>query len=126
MSKKHNPGFLKLVEKAKETIKEVGPENVRQRQLEKSNFVLIDTREDREWDQGTIEGAIHLGKGVIERDMETLFPDKGKEYILFCGGGYRSALAALALEEMGYANVFSLAGGIREWKEKRLPLKNHD
>jgi|SRR5215216_1296858 len=111
---KHSEGFLKIVEDAKGRVREV---TVAETQARNPAAKLIDVREDNEWEAGHAAGAIHLGKGVIERDIETTVPDKSTELILYCGGGYRSALAADALQKIGYTNVFSMAGGWRAWKE---------
>ena len=114
---KHSEGFLKLVNDAKRRIREVTvPET--QKRIEKNPAAkLIDVREDTEWQAGHAAGADHLGKGIIERDIEAKVPDKTTEIILYCGGGYRSALAADVLQRMGYDNVFSMAGGWKAWKE---------
>jgi rhodanese-related sulfurtransferase len=114
---KHSEGFLKLVDDAKSRIREVSASETQQRMSDKRDVKLIDVREDNEWNEAHAAGAIHLGKGIIERDVETTIPDKNTELILYCGGGYRSALAADALQKMGYTNVFSMAGGWRAWKE---------
>jgi rhodanese-related sulfurtransferase len=111
---KHSEGFLNIVNDAKSRIREV---TVAETQARKANAKLIDVREDKEWEAGHATGAIHLGKGIIERDIETTVPDKATELILYCGGGYRSALATDALQKMGYTNVFSMAGGWKAWKE---------
>ncbi|HKP81508.1 MAG TPA: rhodanese-like domain-containing protein [Pyrinomonadaceae bacterium] len=111
---KHSEGFLNIVNDAKSRIREV---TVAETQARKTYAKLIDVREDNEWEAGHAAGAIHLGKGIIERDIETTVPDKAAELILYCGGGYRSALAADALQKMGYTNVFSMAGGWKAWKE---------
>ena len=111
---KHSEGFLNIVNDAKSRIREV---TVAETQARKTYAKLIDVREDNEWEAGHAAGAIHLGKGIIERDIETTVPDKATELILYCGGGYRSALAADALQKMGYTNVFSMAGGWKAWKE---------
>src|SRR6476619_3072210 len=104
---KHSEGFLKVVNDAKSRIREVTVEETKQRMKANPAAKLIDVREDNEWEAGHAAGAIHLGKGIIERDIETTVPDKATELILYCGGGYRSALAADALQKMGYTNVFS-------------------
>ena len=117
----HSAGFLKLVNEAKEHIKELSIQDVVQKQECGDELVLIDTREDNEWEKGRIKGAIHLGKGVIERDVEAKIPDKNAEIVLYCGGGFRSALAAEALQKMGYTNVSSMDGGISGWREAKLP-----
>jgi len=114
---KHTEGFLKLVDDAKSRVREVSAADTQERMRENSEAKLIDVREDKEWDAAHAAGAIHLGKGIIERDIETTVPDKNAELILYCGGGYRSALAGDALQRMGYTNVFSMAGGWRAWQE---------
>jgi rhodanese-related sulfurtransferase len=114
---KHTEGFLKLVNDSKSRIREVTVNETQQRLKENPDAKLIDVREDNEWDAAHAAGAMHLGKGIIERDIETTVPDKDTEVILYCGGGYRSALAADALQKMGYTNVFSMAGGWKAWKE---------
>lgn len=118
---KHTDGFLKIVNEAKKNIKETTVDAVVAKIKNKENFIFVDVREDEEWKQGRAKGAIHLGKGVIERDVETVIPDKKQEIILYCGGGFRSALAADALQKMGYTNVISMDGGMRVWREKGLP-----
>ena len=120
---KHTEGFLKLVNDAKSRINEVNVPETRDRMKENPNAKLIDVREDNEWDAAHAAGAIHLGKGIIERDIETTVPDKSTELILYCGGGYRSALAADVLQQMGYTNVFSMAGGWKAWKESGAPVE---
>jgi len=114
---KHSEGFLKLVDDAKSRVREVTVAETQERMNENTAAKLIDVREDNEWDAAHAAGAIHLGKGIIERDIETTVPDKNTELILYCGGGYRSALAADTLQQMGYTNVFSMAGGWKAWKE---------
>jgi rhodanese-related sulfurtransferase len=118
---KHSPGFLKLVDDAKRNIRETTVPVVAERQNKGDKFHLVDVREDDEWRAGRIRGAIHLGKGVIERDIETKLPNHADEIILYCGGGFRSALAADALQKMGYTNVVSMDGGMRAWREAGLP-----
>jgi rhodanese-related sulfurtransferase len=117
----HSEGFLKLVEGARGRVREVTVEQARERL--RAGARLLDVREDSEWERGRASGAEHLGRGVIERDIETRHPDKGEELILYCGGGYRSALAADNLQKMGYTNVHSLAGGWRAWKESGAPFE---
>jgi rhodanese-related sulfurtransferase len=114
---KHSEGFLRLVDEAKRRIREVTVEQTRERIVNDPSVKLIDVREDDEWKAGHAAGAYHLGKGIIERDIEEEVPDKSTELILYCGGGYRSALAADVLQEMGYTNVFSMAGGWKAWKD---------
>jgi rhodanese-related sulfurtransferase len=114
---KHSEAFLNIVNDAKSRIREVSVAETQQRMRDDGDVKLIDVREDNEWDDAHARGAIHLGKGIIERDIETTAPNKDTQLILYCGGGYRSALAADALQKMGYTNVFSMAGGWKAWKE---------
>ncbi len=118
---KHSEGFLRLVNDSKSRIREVTVEQTRERIDADPSVKLIDVREDNEWQAGHVAGADHLGKGIIERDIEEKVPDKSTELILYCGGGYRSALVADVLQEMGYINVFSMAGGWKAWKESGAP-----
>jgi rhodanese-related sulfurtransferase len=120
---KHSEGFLKLVDDAKSRVREVSVADTQQRMRGNGAAKLIDVREDKEWEAAHAVGAIHLGKGIIERDIEATVPDKNAELILYCGGGYRSALAADALQRMGYTNVFSMAGGWRAWQEAGGEIK---
>ena len=120
----HSPAFLRLVNDAKTRIREVAVNDVRRSREACESFYLIDVREDSEWNAGRAAGAIHLGKGIIERDIENTVPDKEAKLVLYCGGGFRSALAAEALQKMSYTNVFSLAGGWRAWKEAGLPVES--
>ena len=113
----HTEGFLRLVNDAKTRVREISVAETEQRMRENKDAKLIDVREDNEWNAEHAKGAIHLGKGIIERDIERTVPDKDTELILYCGGGYRSALATDALQKMGYTNVFSMAGGWRAWNE---------
>ena len=115
---KHSEGFLKLVNDSKSRIREVTVEQTRARMAANKDVRLIDVREDNEWEAAHASGAEHLGKGIIERDIEAEVPDKSTEVILYCGGGFRSALAADVLQQMGYTNVFSMAGG---WKPGKTP-----
>lgn len=117
----HSPEFLKLVDAAKASIREITIDEVVAKKKRGESFHFVDTREDGEWAVGRAEGAVHIGKGVIERDIEEKIPDKNADIVLYCGGGFRSALAAEALQKMGYARVSSMAGGIRGWREKGLP-----
>src|SRR5262245_27707616 len=119
---KHSPQFLKLVEDARKRVKETNVEEVKARQDRGDRFHLIDVREDGEWAKGHLPGAVHMGRGVIERDIEEQIPDKAAPLILYCGGGFRSALAADNLQKMGYTNVISMDGGIRGWREKGYPV----
>jgi len=119
--KAHNPGFLALVNEAKARIQEV--DIAEYRKMPRDSHVLIDVREDREWADGHAAGAIHLSKGVIERDIESEIPDKSTTMVLYCGGGYRSALTAAEIQKMGYTNVISLDGGWRAWNQAGLPVE---
>ena len=114
---KHSEGFLKLVDDAKSRVREVSVAETQTRLQQNREAKLIDVREDKEFDAAHATGATHLGKGIIERDIEAEVPDKNTELILYCGGGYRSALAADVLQKMGYTNVFSMAGGWKAWQE---------
>lgn len=120
---KHNPGFLKLVEQAKQLIKECTIAEVKAKLDRGEPFHFIDVREDHEFAKDHAKGARHLGRGILERDIETMIPDKQAEIILYCGGGFRSALAADSLQQMGYTNVRSMDGGIRAWREAGYPLE---
>ncbi len=115
----HTPGFLRLVDDARSRVPEVSVDEARARMANGAR--LIDVREDGEWAAGHPDGAEHLGKGVIERDVETRVPDQGEELLLLCGGGYRAVLAADALQRMGYTNVASVSGGWRAWQEAGAP-----
>lgn len=118
----HAPCFLKIVNDAKSRVKETTVDDVKHRLDRGDKFTLVDVREESEFAKDHLPGAIHLGKGVIERDVEARVPDPKTELILYCGGGFRSALAADNLQKMGYTNVISMDGGIREWREKNYPL----
>jgi rhodanese-related sulfurtransferase len=120
---KHTEGFLKIVNDAKTRIKEVTVAQTQDRLNANRDALLIDVREDNEWNAAHAAGAIHLGKGIIERDIETTVPDKATELILYCGGGYRSALAADVLQTMGFTNVWSMAGGWKAWQESGAPVE---
>jgi rhodanese-related sulfurtransferase len=127
MAHNHPPRFLKIVDDAKRRVRETNVDEVKAR-LDRSlagkdKFVLVDVREDREFEADHIAGAIHLGKGIIERDIEAKYPALDTPLVLYCGGGFRSALAADNLQKMGYTNVISMDGGIREWREKSYPLE---
>jgi rhodanese-related sulfurtransferase len=119
---KHSPGFLKLVDDAKSRVREIDVDETRRR-LESGKAKLIDVREDTEWAAGHARGAEHVGKGVIERDIEERVPDKNAELILYCGGGFRSALSADNLQRMGYTKVASMAGGWRAWEAAGGPTE---
>jgi len=119
MSKQHAPGFVALVNAAKSQIKEI---TIDEMQQHNEPYVLLDIREDHEWQNGHLPEAMHLGKGIIERDIEQTVADKKQKIVLYCGGGYRSALSAQTLQQMGYQQVLSLVGGYREWLERQLPV----
>jgi rhodanese-related sulfurtransferase len=120
---KHNPGFLKMVDAARTRVKECTVAQAKT-MLDRGEVVhFLDVREDREFAQEHAKGARHLGKGIIERDVETLIPNKGESILLYCGGGYRSVLAADALQHMGYTNVQSMDGGITGWREAGYPME---
>jgi rhodanese-related sulfurtransferase len=120
----HSEGFLKIVNDAKSRVRETTPEEVRRRQASGEPFHFVDVREDNEWQAGRAAGARHLGKGIIERDIEQTIPDKEAEIILYCGGGYRSALAADTLQQMDYRNVISMDGGWKRWRELGYPTES--
>lgn len=120
---KHNPGFLKLVEEAKKNIKESTIAAVKAKLDRGERFHFLDVREDNEFAADHARGAVHLGRGILERDIETVIPDKHAEIVLYCGGGFRSALAADNLRKMGYTNVSSMNGGIRAWREAGYPIE---
>jgi rhodanese-related sulfurtransferase len=118
---KHSPAFLRVVDDARGRVRETDVAAVRARIDRGETFHLVDVREDSEWEKGHLPGAQHVGRGVLERDIEKLIPDTGADIVLYCGGGYRSVLAADALQRMGYMNVTSMDGGFRGWKEAELP-----
>jgi len=120
--KRHQSGFLALVNDAKSRVREMNIQQYQQLLASGEQHVLIDVREESEWAAGHAKGAMHLGKGIIERDIEGKIPDQGAKLVLYCGGGYRSALAAEALQKMGYGNVISLDGGWRAYQESGLPV----
>lgn len=121
---KHSPRFLKIVDESRQAVRECTVDDIKQRLNKGETFHLVDVREDGEWANGHLPGAIHLGKGIVERDIEGRIPDVTQEIVLYCGGGYRSALAAEALQKMGYTNVISMDGGIRGWKESGYELED--
>lgn len=123
-AKHHSPGFLAIVHDAKKRIREIDIEEYKRRRESGEAGQLVDVREDHEWQLAHAAGALHLGKGVIERDIETAFPDKSTKLVLYCGGGYRSALATDNLQKMGYKNVISLDGGWRAIEASGLPLES--
>ena len=122
MAHRHPPRFLKIVDDARSRVRETNVDAVKARLDRGDKFLLVDVREESEFAKDHLPGAIHLGKGVIERDIEARVPELNTEMILYCGGGYRSALAADNLQKMGYTNVISMDGGIRGWREKSYPL----
>ena len=123
MAHQHAPRFLKIVEDAKKRVREVTVDQVKAMLDRGEKFTLIDVREESEWAKDHLPGAVHLGKGIIERDVEERLPDTAAPLVLYCGGGFRSALAADNLQKMGYTNVSSMDGGIRGWREKGFPLQ---
>src|SRR2546421_778491 len=122
MAPKHSPRFLQIVEDAKKRVRETTVDQVKARLDRGEKLVLVDVREESEYAKDHLPGALHLGKGIIERDVEQRVPDTGAEIVLYCGGGFRSALAADNLQKMGYTNVWSMDGGVRGWREKGFPL----
>ena len=118
----HSPRFLKIVNDAKSKVKETTVDQVKQKLDDGEKFLLVDVREESEFAKDHLPGAIHMGKGVIERDIETRVPDEKTPMILYCGGGFRSAMAAENLQKMCYTNVLSMDGGVREWREKKYPM----
>ena len=125
MAKHHSPRFLQIVDDVRKRVQETNVDEVKQRMDRgDDNFILIDVREESEWAKGHLPDAMHLGKGIIERDIETKVPDPNAEIVLYCGGGFRSALAADNLQKMGYQNVKSMDGGWRGWTEKGYPTQS--
>jgi len=122
MAHQHPPRFLKIVDDAKTRVRETNVVEVKERMDRGDKFLLVDVREESEFAKDHLPGAVHLGKGIIERDIEARAPDLNAEMILYCGGGFRSALAADNLQKMGYTNVISMDGGIRDWRENGYPL----
>ena len=118
----HSPRFLQIVEDAKKRVRETNIEDVKARMDRGDQFLLVDVREESEYAKDHLPGAIHLGKGIIERDIEERAPDPNAPLILYCGGGFRSALAADNLQKMGYTHVISMDGGVRGWREKGFPM----
>ena len=118
----HSPGFLAIVNEVREKISEVSVDQARERLKAGKHAALVDVREDREWEKQHASEAVHLGKGVLERDIENMFPDKSTELIMYCGGGYRSALTAEVAQRMGYKNIHSLAGGYKALLEAEWPM----
>lgn len=122
MAHQHSARFLKIVDDTRKRIREVSIDDVKARLDRGQEFTLVDVREESEYAKDHLPGAIHLGKGIIERDIEERVPELSAQIVLYCGGGYRSALAADNLQKMGYTNVLSMDGGIRGWREKHFPL----
>jgi rhodanese-related sulfurtransferase len=118
----HTPGFLKLVQDAKTRVRETNVHEVKKQLDAGEKIIVVDVREESEWARGHLPGAIHLGKGIIERDIEQRIPDRSAPLVLYCGGGFRSALAADNLQKMGYTNVLSMDGGWRGWTEAGFPV----
>jgi len=122
MAVQHPPRFLKIVDDAKQRVRETTVDEIKARLDRGDRFLLVDVREESEWQKDHLPGAIHMSKGVIERDVEHKVPDLKTEMVLYCGGGFRSALAADNLQKMGYSNVISMDGGVRGWREKGYPM----
>lgn len=120
----HSEDFNKLVANAKKNIKEINVDQLNKQLEQAKEFILIDVRESDEWFSGHLPGAIHLPRGILERDIESLVKNKETELVLYCGGGYRSALSCDNLQKMEFCNVYSLAGGIKAWNSAKLPLSN--
>jgi rhodanese-related sulfurtransferase len=122
MAHQHSPRFLQIVDDARKRVRETTVDDVKAKLDRGEQFTLVDVREESEWAKDHLPGAVHLGKGVIERDVEQKIPDTATPLVLYCGGGFRSALAADNLQKMGYTNVISMDGGIRVWREKGYPV----
>jgi rhodanese-related sulfurtransferase len=122
MAPQHPPRFLNIVDDAKHRVRETTVDEIKSRLDRGDKFVLVDVREESEWQKDHLPGAVHMSKGVIERDVEQKVPDLNAEMVLYCGGGFRSALAADNLQKMGYKNVISMDGGVRGWREKGYPM----
>src|SRR6476620_3427099 len=120
---KHSPGSMNLVSEARTSIQECTPQDVRSRQQKGETFHFVDVREDSEYAADHAAGAQHMGRGILERDIETTIPDRNAPIVLYCGGGFRSALAAESLQKMGYRNVISMDGGMRAWREAGYPVE---
>src|SRR6267154_2024059 len=123
MADQHPPRFLKIVNEAKSRVRETNADEIKKKMDGGAKLTLVDVREESEFAKDHLPGAIHLGKGIIERDIEARVPDLNAEIVLYCGGGFRSALAADNLQKMGYKNVISMDGGIRDWRGKGYPLE---
>ena len=122
MAHQHSPRFLKIVEDSRKRIREISIDEVKQKLDRGEKFLLVDVREDNEWAKDHLPGAVHLGRGIIERDIEERVPDLNAPMIFYCGGGFRSAMVADNLQKMGYTNVLSMDGGVRGWREKGYPF----
>ena len=120
----HSPGFLKVVNEARSQVREITIDQARERLAQNPKAVLMDVREDHEWNKQHAEQAVHLGKGILERDLENMFPDFNTELLMYCGGGYRSVLTAVAAQQMGYRNVFSIIGGYKGMVAAKWPMKS--
>ncbi len=120
----HDPAFASLVDEIRPLIKELTVTQVKEKFDRNQQFVFIDVREDHEWNKASLPNAIHIGRGILERDIATQINDKNQEIVLYCGGGFRSALAAYNLQKMGYTNVYSMDGGFRGWQEHNYPINN--
>ena len=126
MAHQHSAGFLKIVQDAKSRVRELTVDQVKAKLDRREKFTLVDVREDNEWAKDHVTGAVHLGKGVLERDLEGMIPDTNREIIMYCGGGYRSVLTAAVAQKMGYRNVFSLIGGYKGLIKAQWPMKSGD
>lgn len=126
MPRRYTPGFEALVDEARARVRSITIPEYNERLMRHEHHVLVDVREDHEWVRGRLPGAMHLGRGIIERDIEKHFADKETPLVLYCGGGYRSVLATDALQRMGYRNVVSLTGGYRGWKDAGLPIETDE
>jgi len=122
----HSPGFLKLVNEAKPYVKEITIDQARERLKQNPQAILMDVREDKEWEKDHAAQAVHLGKGILERDLEQMIHDQNREIIMYCGGGYRSVLTALVAQKMGYKNVSSMIGGYKGLVQAKWPMKQGD
>ena len=122
----HSPGFLKIVNAARSHVKEINVDQARERLAQNSKAVLMDVREDHEWQKQHAKEAVHLGRGIFERDLEKMFPDPKTEILMYCGGGFRSVLTAEAAQQMGYQNVFSIMGGYKALVSANWPMKSED
>jgi rhodanese-related sulfurtransferase len=122
MAHQHAPRFLKIVEESRKRVREISVDEVKKKLDAGEKFMLVDVREDNEWAKDHLPGAVHMGRGIIERDIEERVPDLGTSMIFYCGGGFRSAMVADNLQRMGYSNVISMDGGVREWREKGYPF----